>query len=161
MCVVGNDTEARVHSVLFHDPSQRHLGRVGHGIRLIQDDELVPGRGRGSPRRLGAAAHGEDLLRAGKRLDLFPHHVDATVVGGVEFQHHLPHVGGAVDPPRERQDGRGLARAGGPVEEEMWQAVGVDEFVNGREDVLVARDVGEGRWAILFHPDSLSDCAAT
>lgn len=34
----------------------------------------------------------------------------------------------------------------------MWKAVRVDELVDGSEDVLVARDVVEGDWAILFDP---------
>lgn len=34
----------------------------------------------------------------------------------------------------------------------MGKAVRIDEFVDGREDVLVARDIGEGRRAVLLDP---------
>lgn len=145
--VIGNDAEARVGRVLFHDAAQRHLRRVGHGVGLVEDNQLVPRHG-----CFGAAAHAEDLLGGGKRLDLLAHHVDAAVVGRVELQHHLPHLGGTVDAPREGQDGRGLARAGRAVEEQVRQAVGVDKLVNGGEDVLVAFDVVEGLWSVLFDP---------
>lgn len=148
--VVGNDAEARVGRVLFHDAAQRHLRRVGHGVCFVEDDELEAGHG-GCARRLGAA-HAEDLLGAGKGLDLLAHHVDAAVVGGVELEDHLPHVGGAVDAPREGEDRRRLARAGGAVEEEVGEAVGLDELVDGGEDVLVAFDVVERLWSVFFNP---------
>lgn len=40
--VVGNDAEARVGRVFFHNPAERHLRRVCHGISLVKNDELKP-----------------------------------------------------------------------------------------------------------------------
>lgn len=133
--VVGDDAESCIWRVLLHDAPQRHLGGICHGIRLVKDDQFV------ARHAARAAARGrchEDLFRRGEGLDLLAHHVDAAVVGGVEFEHHLAHVVGAIDSTGESEDCGGLARTGGPVEEEMWEAVGVDEFADRCEDVLVA-----------------------
>lgn len=37
----------------------------------------------------------------------------------------------------------------------MRQAVGIDKLVDRGEDVLVARDVGEGCWTVFLDPDSV------
>lgn len=78
--------------------------------------------------------------------------VDASVVGGVEFQDLLANVFGAVDVSREGEDGGGFASAGGTVEEEVWETVGGDEAVDGLEDVFVAGDVVEGIGAVFLDP---------
>lgn len=151
MRIIGNDTKSRVRGILLHDTSERHLRRVGHGIRLIQHNELEPGH-----RVTLGCAHGEDLLRAGERLDLLAHDVDTTVVGGVELEHHLAHVGGAVDAACESEDGGCLAGTGRAVEEEMGEFVGFDEFVDGGEDVLVAGDVFERGGSVFLNPGGVS-----
>ena len=150
MRVVGNDAKPRVGRILLHDAPQRHLRHRGHGVRFVQHDQLErPQRGRGSPGRGGRA---EDLLRAGEGLDLFAHHVDAAVVAGVQFQHHLSNIPVSVDAAGEGEDCGGFACAGGAIEEEVGEAVGVNEFVDGGEDVLVAGDVVEGVWSVFFYP---------
>ena len=98
--VVGNDAKPRIRCILFHDSSQRHLRRVGHGICLIQDNELEPGH----RARLGRCTYCENLFGAGECLDLLADHVDASVIGGIELKHHLAHVGGAIDSTGEGQD---------------------------------------------------------
>ena len=148
MRIVRDNTEPRISSILLHNPPQRHLCRIRHRIRLIQHNKLVPRRS--ALRR--RSSNTKDLLGRRKRLDLLAHDVDAAVVGGVELEDHLPHVLRAVDVARQREDCRSLSSTGGPVEEEVGEAVCRDEFVEGREDVLVARDVGEGRGAVLFYP---------
>lgn len=40
MRVIRNDTKPRIRRVFLHDPSQRHLCRRSHSIRLIQDNQL-------------------------------------------------------------------------------------------------------------------------
>lgn len=75
MRIIGNDTKSRIGRILLHDTSERHLRSVGHGICLIQHNELEP-----SHRITLGGTHGEDLLRTGKRLDLLAHDVDTTVV---------------------------------------------------------------------------------
>lgn len=53
-------------------------------------------------------------------LDLFSHDVNSTVVTGIEFQDHLPHVLGAIDTSCEGKDRRSLSGSGRSVEKEMW-----------------------------------------
>lgn len=148
MCVVGDYAEPGVSRVLFHNPPQGHLRRVGHGIGFVEDDELEAGDAAG-PR---CTADGEYLFGGSERLDLLAHNVDAAVVGGVELEHHLSHVVLAVYAPGEGQDGRRLPGAGGAVEQEVWQPIRVDEFVDGCEDVLVARDVAQRHRPVLLDP---------
>lgn len=64
----------------------------------------------------------------------------------------MPHVLDAVDSAREGEHGGGLAGAGGAVEEEVGEPVGLDEAVDGGDDVLVAGDVFEGVGAVFFDP---------
>ena len=53
----------------------------------------------------------------GKGLDLFPHHIDASIVASVQLQHHLSHILRPVDSTRQGEDGRRLAGSGGAVEQ--------------------------------------------
>jgi hypothetical protein len=45
------------------------------------------------------------LFCRGERLDLLAHDVDATVVRGVQLQHHLTHVLRAIDASGKCEDG--------------------------------------------------------
>ena len=141
--VVCDDAEARVGRVLFHDAPQRHLRRVGHGVGLVEHDELEGGRERRGGRRFGAGA--EDLsgtcdnglawaLRSGstekiegmrtcKGLDLLSYDVDATVVTCVELEDHLPHVLCAVYLACQGEDGRRFTRAWRAIKQEVWQSL--------------------------------------
>ena len=148
MRVIRNDTEPCICSILLHNPSQSHLRRARHRICLIQDDKLEPGN-RAS---FSGSACGEDLLRARVCLDLLPHDVDATVVGGVQLKNHLSNVLDAVDASCQCKDSGRLARAWWAVEEEVGEAVCVDELVDSCEDVLVAGYVVEGVGAVFFNP---------
>lgn len=40
MGVISDNAEPSVGGVFLHDPSQRHLSRRSHGVRLIKDDKL-------------------------------------------------------------------------------------------------------------------------
>jgi hypothetical protein len=113
--VVCNDAEARVGRVLLHDAAEGHLSGVCHGVGLVKDDELEARNA--CPR--GRRAHREDLLCGGEGLDLLAHDVDATVVGGIELEHHLAHVLGTVDATGEGEDGRRLACARRAVEQQV------------------------------------------
>ena len=148
MGIVGNNAEASVGRVLFHDATEGHLGSGGHRIGLVKNDELEASQSRA--RRRGAES--EDLLGGGKSLDLLAHNVDTTVVGGVQLEHHLAHVGGAIDSSGKGKDGGCFAGTGRTVEKQMGESVRVDEFVDGCEDVLVARHIGERDGAVLFDP---------
>lgn len=125
---------------------------ASHRITLIENHELVLRDGTGAIER----GRREDLPRAGERLDLVAHNIDTAVIGRIQLQHHLPHVLLAIYAAREREHGRRLAGAWGPVEEEVRQPVGFDEAHDGREDVLVAGDVFEGVGAVFLNPGG--DC---
>jgi hypothetical protein len=64
----------------------------------------------------------------------------------------LSDIGGAVDTSREGEDCGCFAGTGRTIEEEVRKAVGVDEFVDGSEDVLVAGDIVEGYGSVLLDP---------
>lgn len=86
---------------------------------------------------------------------MLAHDVNATVVRGIEFENHLSHVVGAIDAAGESKNRRGLSCTGRTVQEEVRETVGVDELVDRGEDVLVARDVGEGCWTVFLDPGSV------
>lgn len=89
MRIVCNYTESGICRIFLHNPSQRHLCCRSHRVCLVQNNELVLcDRGRA----IGGGVHSEDLLCAGEGLDLFSYNIDTTVVGGIEFEHHLAHV---------------------------------------------------------------------
>lgn len=153
MRVVGDDTESGIGCVLLHDATQSHLCRVCHGVGLVQDDQLVGSQAIAATPP--CASHGEYLLGRCEGLDLLAHDVNATVVGGVQLQDHLSHVVGAIDAAGERKNRRGLSCTRGTVQKEVREAIGVDELVDCGEDVLVARDVGEGCWTVFLDPESV------
>lgn len=62
MRVVGDDAEARVGRVPFHDSAQSHLCSRGHGIGFVENDKFE-GSERGAA-GTGLWSHGEDLFRA-------------------------------------------------------------------------------------------------
>ena len=98
--IVAHEAEAGDARVRLHDAPQRRLGVLRHRVRLVQYDELV----RRAGVRLAVTAcqlglnqtKGEDSLRrdrgvprrfSRKRLDLFPHNADASLVRRVELEH--------------------------------------------------------------------------
>lgn len=87
---------------------------------------------------------------------MLAHDVNATVVGGVQLQNHLSHVVGAIDAAGEGKDRRGLSCTRWTVQKEVREAVGVDELVDCGEDILVARDIGEGCWTVFLDPESVN-----
>jgi hypothetical protein len=159
MRIIRNHTEPRVRGVLLHDAAQRHLRRRGHGVRFVEDDELVL-------RDLGGGllglAEAEDLLGGGEGADLLADDVDAAVVGGVQLQDHLAHVLGAVDAAGESEDGGGLARSWWAIEQQVRQAVRFDEAVDSLQDLMVPGDVVQCVRTVLFYPKAwLAMCSTT
>jgi hypothetical protein len=100
--VICNDAESSVGCVLFHNSSQSHLSSTCHGISLVKYDELEPSH---RVARTRGATQGEDLLGAGKRLDLLSHDVNTTVVRGVKLENHLAHIGSAINTAGKRKNG--------------------------------------------------------
>ena len=105
------------------------MGVVGHGIGLVEDDELD--------------ALVEELAGAGELLDLVADDVDAAGVGGVELEGHGRVGLGPVHALGGGNDGRRLAGARRAVEEKMGQVVIVDELGEDGNDVLVRHQVFE------------------
>ena len=95
---------------------KRELGIAGHGVRLVQNDQLD--------------TRGKELLCASKALDLVTDNADAAVVGGVEDQGHRFPAFLAVQALGASQDGAGFPGAGGPVEEQVGKLAVVDEAVD-------------------------------
>lgn len=149
--IVGDYAKPSVGRVLLHDSPQGHLCSVCHGIGFIKDNQLVGSNVISAPSP-AATTHVEDLFGRRKCLDLLAHDINATIVGGVELEDHLAHVVGAVDSTGKGKYGGSLSCSRRAVKEEMWQAICVDEFVYGREDVFVTRDVGESCGTILLDP---------
>ena len=73
---VAGQGEAGGVAVQLHGPPQGLLGGLRHGVRLVQDDDLVP-----------AAREGHLLL--GEHLDPVADDVDAALVGGVQLQNSV------------------------------------------------------------------------
>ena len=111
--VVGDQAEARVAGVLFYDAAQSKLRVLGHRVALVQDHQLE--------------LVGEDRPRRREVDDLLPDDADASVVRGVELEDHRGHGGRAVEGAGDCEDGGGLARSWGAVEEEVREAVLGDE----------------------------------
>mmetsp|Transcript_62456 Transcript_62456/g.179155 ORF Transcript_62456/g.179155 Transcript_62456/m.179155 type:complete len:263 (+) Transcript_62456:454-1242(+) len=143
--VVADQDESRVGSILLNHPPERELGRVGHVVRLVQDDEFRV------PRRSPCA---EQLLDAHEGLDLISDHVDASGVGGVELQGHtfellLEHR------PRQRDDRGGLARSRRAVQQHVWQLLLYHHPLHHSDDVLVGDQLTQGGWPVLLNPRQL------
>ena len=111
--VVGDQAEARVARVLLDDAPERELRVLGHRVALVENDQLE--------------LVGEDRARRREVDDLLPHDADAAVVRGVELEDHRGHRGRAVQGAGDGEDGGGLSRARGAVEEEVREAVLGDE----------------------------------
>lgn len=95
--------------------SESELGCVGHAVALVEDNQL------------NALAH--ELLSRAEALDLFPHHVDASVVRRIQLQRHV-FVILSVQLLGNCDHAGGLSRAWGAVEEKMRQLPSLDEFPN-------------------------------
>lgn len=57
----------------------------------------------------------------GELFDLIPHHADATLVRGIQFEDSLLEEHRAEEVTGQGKDGGGLACAGRPVEEQMGE----------------------------------------
>lgn len=97
-------------------PPQGVLGIVGHRIRLVQNDQLV--------------AHVEHGAGGGKVHDRAADNANATVIGGVQLQHHRIELRGGVELLRACQDCAGFAGSRRAIEEQMGQLVFRNELVD-------------------------------
>jgi hypothetical protein len=121
------------------------VGEGGSGLGWENTLGAASGRARGAIAFLKWRRARRDLAGGGRAT------VAGRTVGGVELEDHLREVG-AVEFARDGEDGGGLARAGGAVEEEVRETIFLGQAGDGVDDVLVRGDVREPRRTILLHP---------
>ena len=120
--VVADEAESGVLGVLLDDAAEGELRVVGHGVGLVEDDELAG---------------------ASELLDLVADDVDATGVGGVELEGHGGVGLGPVHALGGGNDRRRLAGTGRTVQEKMGQVVIINELGEDGHNVLVCHQVLE------------------
>ena len=123
MCVVCNNAESSVGSVFFHYTAERHLGGGGHGVGFIENDKFEGAERGGCSLGHWCRCVGENLFGRGEGLYLFTDNINATVVGGIQFQDHLADVLGPIDFASEGEDRGCFARARRTVEQEMGESL--------------------------------------
>lgn len=69
---------------------------------------------------------------------MFADDIDTAVIGGVELEDLLSDILSSVDFAGEGKDSGGFSGAGGAIKEEVREAVGFDEAVDGLENIFVA-----------------------
>lgn len=87
---------------------QKKLTGVCHVVRLVEKNHLV------------SAA--KNCARASEVFDLLFHHVDSTIVRGIQLERHAL----VLWPKNLLGEGEGrrrLAGAGRPIEQKMWQSI--------------------------------------
>ena len=82
MCVVAQQDESSMRSILLNNPPQRHLCRTSQRVRLIQNTQLIL---RDILLSSIHRARREDLPRAREGFDLVAHYIDTSVIGGIEL----------------------------------------------------------------------------
>jgi hypothetical protein len=123
VCIVCDDAEPSICGVLFHYPAKSHLRSRGHGVSFVENDEFEGAEGGGCCLGHRCGCIGEYLFCGCESLDLFADNINATVVGGIQFQDHLANVLWAVDLAGECEDGRGFTCPRWTVEEEMRESL--------------------------------------
>lgn len=117
--------------------SQCKLGVLGHRVALVQDNQLeracaaavvVVVKANTALEQPCVPPHGQHS-RACKILDLLAHNVDAAVVRSVELEDHL-WATVAIHLVGERQDGGCLAGAWGTIQQQVRQAVGIQQALD-------------------------------
>ena len=123
MCVVCDNAESSVCSVFFHYTAERHLGGGRHSVGFVENDKLEGAERGGCCLGHWCGCVGENLFGRGEGLYLFTDNINATVVGGIQFQDHLADVLRPVDLASECEDCGCFARARWTVEQEMREAL--------------------------------------
>ena len=77
MCVVAQQDESSMRSILLNNPPQRHLRRTSQRIRLIQNTQLIL---RDILLSSIHRARREDLSRTRKGFDLVADYIDTSVI---------------------------------------------------------------------------------
>ena len=137
--VVARKGKARRRREDLHGAPQRLLGTDGHGVCLVENDDLVP------PRR--EAGH----LLVCKELDGVAHNVDAALVRRVQLQHALA-VLVAQQRARQSQHARGLAAAGRAGKNQVRHVPLARKHKHAAQRLAVAHHVLQPPRPVLFHP---------
>merc|ERR1712078_816245 len=101
--------------VLLDDSPQGELSVVGHGVALVQNNQLEP--------------LVEDVPSRGEALDVVPHHVDASRVTRVQVERHLTRAR-PVHLLRDRQNHRRLPRPRGTIKQQVRKLVLVHQALH-------------------------------
>lgn len=96
--------------------SESELSRRCHGVALIKNYELDP------------LAH--QLLSAAETLDLLTHHVDATVIGGIQLEDHVLIFVRSIEVLCNGNDARSLTRARRTVEKQVRHLSSVNKLLD-------------------------------
>ena len=132
--VVADEAEPGVLGVLLDDAAEGELRVVGHGVGLVEDDELD--------------ALVEELAGASELLDLVADDVDASGVGGVELEGHGGVGLGPVHALGGGNDRRRLAGTGRTIQEKVGQVVIINELGEDGNNVLVCHQVLEAACSV-------------
>ncbi|EEQ41586.1 hypothetical protein CLUG_05715 [Clavispora lusitaniae ATCC 42720] len=146
--VVANQAETRHARVVFHGAPQRRLRIVGHGVGLVQDDDLVR-RTRVLAQVLGRRVRHRE---PGKVFDLSAHYQNASFVRRVELKHPQTVQPRAVESFGKRQHRGCFAGSRRAVEEHVWQVGQSEGFSEHANGVVSRRHVVEFLGAVLFDP---------
>lgn len=140
--LVAGKGKAGGRRVDLHCTAQCLLGAGRHTVRLVEDDDLVPTR-----------RQGDFLL--GKPLDPIPHHVDASLIAGIQLQDGLL-ARIAQQLPRQTHNGRGLSDARHARDDDMRHVAVFGDDLEPLDGLGVADNVVEEDGAILFDPAGLA-----
>mmetsp|Transcript_11711 Transcript_11711/g.47286 ORF Transcript_11711/g.47286 Transcript_11711/m.47286 type:complete len:411 (-) Transcript_11711:24-1256(-) len=143
--VVADEAEARHVRVGLHGAAQRALRVLGHGVGLVENDDLERRR-RVARVRLRA----DRALREG--LDLLANHLDAALVRGVHLEHAVAPDVRVVEHARHREDRRRLARARRAIKQQVRQRALLDRAEQRPHHLLLRRHVAHVARTVLLHP---------
>ena len=134
-------------SLAFQNPFQQRaiLIYLCHAVCLIQNNDLE-GRARFA---IWPSAAGGHLCEV---LDFFSDDVDATLVGGVEFEDARAIHLAAKQISGGGQDGRGLPGARGSIEEQVGQVSALQGLFEHGDDLILISDVVDCLGPVLFDP---------
>jgi len=122
--VVADNAEAgRLRVTLNYSP-QRVLCILGHGIRLIENHQLqIATSLLLTPCLLALAQTGVKPLGCDEIDDLLPHHLDPTIVRGIQLKHLRTNLLLCEHLPRCSQNCARLPRPGRAIEQQMRESI--------------------------------------
>ena len=87
-----------------------------------------------------------------KGFDFVSHHINPTIVRGIDVQHIVVSSSAGVEFLAQRRNGARFPCPRWTIKQEMHRAVGLQHFVEQPDDMVLAFDVFEGCGAVFFDP---------